>query len=261
MLSTVNPFERLEELAFSAWPAEEVVRADGWRLRWSRGVTRRANSVWPNEATGDVSLADRIARAEAFYAERGAVAMFQISPAARPDGLDAALAARGYRVEAPVSIQTARAEAAIVEHAHDVRIETRCTEEWFDVSARKGRFASTAHVYRALLERIGPRALYAWVRVAGEPVGAALGVVDDTWLGVFSMLTLPGHRRKGVGRAILSGLVSAGVERGARAVYLQVERDNDAALSLYARAGFRHSYGYHYRVAPLPVTPEHGQNA
>src|SRR5260370_24946957 len=65
---TSDQLLRLEELAFAAWPAEEVERADGWRLRWTRGVTRRANSVWPNEATGDAPLSDRIARAEAFYA-------------------------------------------------------------------------------------------------------------------------------------------------------------------------------------------------
>jgi len=240
---------QLEEIAFAAWPAEDVECADGWRLRWTQGVTRRANSVWPNEVTGDAPLSDRIARAEAFYAERGAATTFQISPAARPGRLDAELAARGYRVDAPVSIQTTRAETSIVEHPHDVRVESRCAEEWFDVSARQGRFASMAHVYRALLERIGPRALYAWARIAGDPVGVGLGVVDGGWLGIFSMLTLPAHRKKGVGRAILSTLASAGLERGAPNVYLQVERDNVAALALYAQAGFRHCYGYHYRVA------------
>jgi ribosomal protein S18 acetylase RimI-like enzyme len=251
---TVQELNLLEALAFGAWPAEQVERADGWRFRWMHGVSRRANSVWTNEATGDASLADRIARAEAFYGARGSAASFQISPAAQPFELDDELAARGYRIDAPVSIQTARAESAIVDHPHDVRVESHCDEEWFEVSARKGRFATTPHVYRGLLDRIGPRALYAWARVGSEPVGACLGVVDGTWLGVFSMSTLPAHRRKGIGRALLSRLVSAGAERGASNVYLQVERDNHAALALYAQAGFRHAYGYHYRVASAVTT-------
>jgi ribosomal protein S18 acetylase RimI-like enzyme len=246
---TLPELHLLEELAFGAWPAEEVERTDGWRLRWTHGLTRRANSVWPNEATGDVPLADRIACAEAFYSARGSTAAFHISPAAQPSELDDALAARGYRIDAPVSIQTARAETAILEHPHDVRVASHCAEEWFDVSARKGRFATTAHVYRGLLDRIGSRALYAWACIGTEPVGVGLGVVDGVWLGVFSMSTLPAHRQKGIGRAILSKLVATGVERGASNVYLQVERDNHAALTLYARAGFRHAYGYHYRVA------------
>jgi ribosomal protein S18 acetylase RimI-like enzyme len=259
---TVPELHLLEALAFGAWPAEQVERADGWRLRWMHGVSRRANSAWTNEATGDVPLADRIARAEAFYAARGSSASFQISPAAHPPELDDELAARGYRIEAPVSIQTARAETAheggaegprrvttVIDHPYDVRVDSHCAEEWFEVSARKGRFATTPDVYRGLLDRIGPRALYAWARRGSEPVGACLGVVDGAWLGVFSMSTLPAHRRKGIGRALLSKLVSAGAARGASNVYLQVERDNHAALALYARAGFRHLYGYHYRVA------------
>ena len=42
--------------------------------------------------------------------------------------------------------------------------------------------------------------------------------------------------------------VSYGLARGATKAYLQVERQNDAALRIYARAGFREVYGYHYRL-------------
>jgi hypothetical protein len=39
-------------------------------------------------------------------------------------------------------------------------------------------------------------------------------------------------------------------EAGLSKVFLQVETDNTAALSLYERCGFRYSHRYHYRVAP-----------
>jgi ribosomal protein S18 acetylase RimI-like enzyme len=38
--------------------------------------------------------------------------------------------------------------------------------------------------------------------------------------------------------------------RGARQLYLQVEEDNQPALRLYGRLGFRPSHRYHYRVTP-----------
>ena len=48
----IEPIIKLERLAMHAWPAVEVVELDGWLLRYAAGITRRANSVWPNEMRG-----------------------------------------------------------------------------------------------------------------------------------------------------------------------------------------------------------------
>ena len=71
----------LEELGTNAWPAERIHTIAGWRLRTTEGVTRRANSVWPNRAEGALSLAERIDAVEAFYEAQGLPACFHISPA------------------------------------------------------------------------------------------------------------------------------------------------------------------------------------
>ena len=55
---------RLEHLAFAAWPAEEVVAVEGWRLRAMRGVTRRANSVFTCGKVLDPGAATLSAEAE-----------------------------------------------------------------------------------------------------------------------------------------------------------------------------------------------------
>ncbi len=41
----VDEVRRLEELAFRGWPALESRDLDGWRLRFSNGYTKRANSI------------------------------------------------------------------------------------------------------------------------------------------------------------------------------------------------------------------------
>ncbi|HLW90717.1 MAG TPA: ribosomal protein S18-alanine N-acetyltransferase [Roseiarcus sp.] len=46
-------------------------------------------------------------------------------------------------------------------------------------------------------------------------------------------------RRRGVGRSLLSSHMSRLPSAGARALFLEVERDNAAAIALYARFGFR----------------------
>jgi GNAT superfamily N-acetyltransferase len=245
----------IERLAFDAWPAAEVEERDGWRLRFNRGVTNRASSVWPNAAWGSADLAERIARAEAFYHARGAPALFQLSPAARPDGLEAALAARGYAVHAPVAVQVAAARdvtarCAVPTHLR-VEVSERLGEDWFGLSGRRGRFAGEAvAVYRRLLERVRDRPGFALARAGGVPVGVALGVAQAGWVGVSSMLVLPEARRRGAGGALLGALAAWALRIGAGRLYLQVETHNAAALRLYAGAGFATAYGYHYRREP-----------
>jgi N-acetylglutamate synthase len=242
--------EELERLAYASWPAAEVRELEGWRLRFTGGVTRRANSVWVNEGRDTPELAARIAAAEKFYRERGQPALFQLSPLARPAGLDAELAARGYAVDAETSLQTAEARTAAtgVDGAKTVRIEPRLFEDWFEISGRRGRFVNAQDIYRGLLERLGERAVYALALDGGEPAAVGLLVIDGKWAGVFSMLTLAAHRRRGHANAIVRALARGAVARGVERLYLQVECDNTASLALYAACGFRERYRYHYRA-------------
>ncbi len=239
----------LEDAAFRAWPAAEVEELDGFRLRATSGVTRRANSVWTSgERAFRLPLEQRIERAEQFYEARGLACCFQLTPLSEP-GLDAVLAARGYELDAPVAIELASATELAARPADArVRVERQLGAAWFEVSAAKGRFADAQATYRGLLERLGARADFALAELDAEPVAVALGVADGDWYGVFSMLTLPSARRRGLGSALLRALARAALERGASRLYLQVERDNASARSLYAAHGFRERYGYHYRV-------------
>jgi ribosomal protein S18 acetylase RimI-like enzyme len=245
----------IERVAFGAWPAAEVVEQGGWRLRFNHGVTHRGNSVWPGPGPGGGALGERIEAAERFYAARRLPACFQLSPAADPPGLDAALAERGYEIEAPVLVQTAPGD--VVEKA--LRAATRAgasascvdalDEDWFAISGRRGRFEGAAtEVYRGLLGRLAGRAGFALVREQREPVAVGLCVVDPPRAGVFSMLTLPDRRGRGLGAAVLGAIARFARERGAGELYLQVEEENAAARSLYARAGFVTRYRYHYRT-------------
>jgi ribosomal protein S18 acetylase RimI-like enzyme len=251
-LAGVDPVDVLERCAYDAWPAEEVERLRGWRLRAMRGVTRRANSVWTFEGTPD-SLQQRIDRVEVWYAAHRLAPTFQITDRSRPEGLDAALAKRGYAIDAPVSIQIARADDVLARGASDDALVTRTwSDEWFEISALRGRFATVADTYRGLLERIGTSARFALARIDGQPAAVGLGVAGAGWMGVFSMLTLPSARRRGAARAVLGALAATARQEGIDALYLQVERSNAAAMALYAAASFRELYGYHYRVGARP---------
>lgn len=258
----------IERVAFDAWPAAEVQALGGWRLRFNHGVTQRGSSVWPGPGergplrgpAGEEPLRGpgegppleaRIAAVERFYAERGAAAAYQISPAADPPQLDRALAARGYQTSLPVSVELSDA-AAVAALGTPAGAEAVCSdtlsEEWFDLSGRRGRFQGEAvAVYRAMLARLAGRAGFALVRAGGEVVAVGLSVAAPPWAGVFSMLTLPAWRGKRLGEAVLGAIARWALGRGASRLYLQVETDNAPARRLYARVGFAPRYEYHYR--------------
>jgi GNAT superfamily N-acetyltransferase len=54
--------------------------------------------------------------------------------------------------------------------------------------------------------------------------------------------------KKGIGTQLFQALTRWCHEQGAENLYLQVLRDNEAALNLYTRLGFTHTYDYHYRI-------------
>jgi ribosomal protein S18 acetylase RimI-like enzyme len=55
----------------------------------------------------------------------------------------------------------------------------------------------------------------------------------------------PGHRRAGLGSAVVRALVAWA---GAREAYLEVEQRNLPALALYGRLGFAPAYDYVHRL-------------
>src|SRR4051812_21464871 len=89
---------------------------------------------------------------------------------------------------------------------------------------------------------LGQELTRSWVACDGasdRPLGYALAwlIVDE--LELLGLGTLPGARRRGIARRLLSELVAAGRAAGARRITLEVARSNGAARALYASVGFR----------------------
>lgn len=241
----------LEEVAFRAWPAAEVSDLGGWRLRFADGVTRRANSVWPNAIRGEMPIEQRFDWVEEWYAERKVPARYQVTAACQPPDLDQRLAERGYALEAPVSVQTvALAEFRMAGQPPQIltRVLPVPDEDWIRVSYGHGRFAEAKDAYLGILRRMEDRGGFALARWKGRPVAIGIGVVEGDWLGIFGMATVPEARRRRAATAVLGALVAWAAGRGATRAFLQVEKDNAAALALYAACGFSESHPYHYRT-------------
>src|ERR1700730_8536950 len=88
---------RVEETCLNAWPALRQVLLDGWVLRFSEGLTRRANSANPLRA--DYRGIDALIPAcEALYRRQLLPTIFRLPSIIDPD-LDERLDALGYGCE------------------------------------------------------------------------------------------------------------------------------------------------------------------
>jgi N-acetylglutamate synthase len=249
----------IETLAANAWPPEHVLLLDGWRLRSAGGITRRANSVWPNAEIGAASLEEKLAAAESYYAALGQPSIFQICDAARPADLDATLAGRGYGANSHTFVQTAPIRDLLNNlpplrlYPHfEIEVSEEFYDEWFALYCLSEEVSGHAAAMRGgILQRIEPAHGFALLRIEGEPAAVGLGVVERDWLGVFCMATLPSFRRRGAAGAILRTLAIWGQLYEAQYAYLQVMQNNSPAQQLYAKSGFATAYHYHYREKRL----------
>lgn len=247
--------QQLETLAANAWPAAEVQSLDGWWLRYAAGVTRRANSVWPNGAGTSVALAEKLAAVENFYGERNLPARYQICPAAQPVDLDPHLAKLGYTLVAPTAVQVT-ALTTILTNTPPLRQHPEFTVEiaeefdagWFQAYCDFAEEDPAGFpIRRQIVQRIAPPAGFAFLQIDEQPAAVGLGVVEAGWLGIFCMGTASTFRRRGAARAILRTLAIWAQMQGAAQAYLQVMVSNTAAQSLYTSIGFQTLYHYHYR--------------
>ncbi|HEX2094511.1 MAG TPA: GNAT family N-acetyltransferase [Longimicrobiaceae bacterium] len=203
----------IEQASLRAWPALEEERLEGWTLRFSRGYTRRANSVIPAgplPANPEV----RVAACEARYAARGLPAVFRLTSLGADPELDRVLEGRGYREIDPTGV--------LHRPLDDSASEASASLTELDADAWLARFACfhatppERHATHAEIVRsIRFPCLFASVAVDGEPAACGLGVLDGECFGLFDLVTAPERRGRGLGTALVVGMLARARERGA----------------------------------------------
>jgi ribosomal protein S18 acetylase RimI-like enzyme len=247
----MSPTPILDELIANAWPAQIDVEHEGWRFRWTSGVSRRANSVL---AVGsDELVPELVAEAEEFYRRRDCPPRFQVSTASAPDRLAAYLAARGYIAEAPTLVERAATDEVIDRTgagAWEICATDRPSDDWFDaywaMESSRGRSAADARIYREVLLR--PPAPTRFVAASDDHEVHSVGqtVIDRGFAGVQCVATHPARRRLGAAFSVLHHLAVESSARGAHEMYLAVMADNGGARRMYEGAGFAVDHEYRY---------------
>jgi GNAT superfamily N-acetyltransferase len=237
------------EAMLAAWPPLERERLGDWTLRFSRGFTRRANSVLP---CGDPStpLELAVARVEQAYAARALPSCFQLREGHTVDGLESLLRGRGYQPEHPALVLAGALPDACPDDrvSHHDGPSREWLETWLAVSRRAEPDA--LGLSRAILERVSRPRTFALLHEDGHAVAAALGTLSPGWLGLSCLTVREDARRRGLARAVLGALAAWARQRGADRLWLEVEQDNAPALQLYRDLCLERVGGYSYLTAP-----------
>lgn len=243
-----NEVRLLEELGARSWPAGRAEPKGGWLLSIDRGVTRRANSVLPGGWDDGPPVGDRIADVERRYRQAGLAPCFKMTRAARPGDLDEQLHHRGYQAEGHSIVLTARVGDVQKSPSLPVELASDLTPDWVRCCWPGGSNDRDVDSRCRIAGRVRRPRVFATVRLDGRPAGAAMASVVRGWGCITAVRTPPDFRRRGVARALIAALADWAGGQDAESLFLQVEEDNVAALSLYAAAGYREAYRYHYRT-------------
>ena len=246
MLNNETDIEGIERATIAAVSPEVTEELDGWLLPFDGGTVRRASSAVPmHHGPVDIATLDRI---EDRYDSRQFVPTLRLADAACFEDLRAELARRHYAEQSPTSVQTAslRRMAEVVAPGTALAdVDTTPDAAWAALFLGEGFDpVDGAHRVRVLARAKG--SLYASVREGGRTLAAGAMAFGHGWASVHGMRTDLAHRGRGLAGRVLGGLAQAATARGFERVFLQVEAQNDPALSLYRRAGFEPQWQYSY---------------
>ncbi|WP_423219042.1 GNAT family N-acetyltransferase [Zhihengliuella halotolerans] len=240
----------------AGWPAVERGEIAGWRLRFSGGVTQRANSVLPVRAPADVQGA--ITEVEERHSARWITPAFQINDAAEPAELDSLLAERGYAVGSPTLVQVLHGSDlpdAGAESDAGVDVAAEPDEDWLELfwSQEGPESAADRRVSKFILT--GVQARYFSLRVNGRTEAIArlaLVAAEDegepgVYGGLYCVVTRPEARRNGHSRRIMRAVLRTASLESVAGVWLQVRESNIGAIQLYHELGFATASSYYYR--------------
>ncbi len=87
--------------------------------------------------------------------------------------------------------------------------------------------------------------------IDGKPVGKVDVNVEGTVAELTGFCVVPELRGKGLGKMILYKIVDIQRAEGRDMIVLDVQTDNDIALELYQKSGFRRSFTIDYYVITL----------
>ncbi len=247
--------KQLQEILINCWPGYHYFFLNGWILRFTDGVTARANSVFPLNYHGKPKDLDRdLNLVEKAYQAYKLPAIFTIPEVFEPHNLDLKLKERGYQqfgcitYVMIISIENLRDE--VINEEFTYIFHTKRVEEISNFLVKYSkRNKEEQKVLDALTNRIViPKKCFIVAKYVNKIVGTLLGILDPHgYLYIVDVLVHPNFRKQKIATSMLFKIIKNwGISNGIEKIWLQVEIENQEALNLYTKLGFKKLYSYYY---------------
>jgi GNAT superfamily N-acetyltransferase len=237
---------RLEAAGFRAWPAANVTFDGSWQLRLTPGhPSKRLNCLVPLDPADSRDMLPRIRSAETIFAAHGLKVAIRQSPLC-PPGLPDVLVGDGWARRHRTLVMAADLDEIDYGHGMD-HLPTHDIQRFSEACIRidDGR-DTTASVLGTIIGSIEPAAGLFLMEDADGPKAVGICVQDNDLAGLQQVVVEQSVRRRGLGLELVSAALRWAKLRGARRAWLQVIADNQPALTLYDRIGFKPVYDYAY---------------
>lgn len=237
----------LERVAQQGWIADTETLGE-WTLRSGGGFTSRANSCL---AVGDPGTSIEAAAGviTKYYRTQNLPPLAQVI---ENSAEDRALSALGWhQARESATVLVIPLVSLLDDHPRDrsVTISEELSHEWWQVFQRYRPAPEEARRILAGTPPVGLAELSAG-GTDGQVAAIGRGQVTQGWLGLSALWTEPESRRHGFATRLMRELGHWAARHGARNVYLQVSRNNAAAVTTYQRMGFTAHHDYRYLAPP-----------
>ncbi|MCR5847062.1 MAG: GNAT family N-acetyltransferase [Lachnospiraceae bacterium] len=264
----INEIRALEKMGSNGWKAMEIQEYDGWEIRFGNGYTGRANSVSVYEDSTK-RPEDKVVYCENLYSSKGLPCIFKMTDADKE--LSEYLLNRGYKVVTPTDVMildTDTKEFADIlanwkkkeSDTNETDLDTKKSEitenaifsddpsDWFDLYFEYEGFTDEKKIeaYKQFHYNTTVTKLYVTLLHEGKPAAVASCAIEDGYSLLHNVIVDEKYRGLGLGKKLCLAAILKSKEMGAKYSYLQVIKDNEVAISLYNKLGYKKIYEYCY---------------
>jgi ribosomal protein S18 acetylase RimI-like enzyme len=239
-----------EERIVNAWPAIDTLLVGDFVLRFAGGYSSRANSASAIRAGARLSE-ENLDLIEHLYRKAGLPPCLRLTPLC-DRSVGAEMARRGFRLRDRAIGMVAALDRFVPTSAGRLALSGVPDAAWIRaVSARQtGAKKDADAALAAIVGRVRLPAAFATLHVDGRDIGFGMSVAERGMAEIGAIVIDESLRGRGLGRALVGGLMAWARAQGARQAFLQVEESNAPAIRTYDALGFRELYRYDTMAKP-----------
>lgn len=253
-MTPIKEIKQFQEFLMNALPAEQYFFLNGWILRFTKGVTYRANSVIPLNYTGDSALIENdIEMVETAYKAFNLPTIFTMPECFEPKELYEALKNREYIEQAHTNAMIMSIQNLDLNDTNNQINYEIHGERVADFSSLLEKYTKRNNYQQKIIKEITkriiiPKKKFVIAKLDGETIGTLMGVLNPYgYLYISDVFVIPEFRRQKIASSMLKIIIKDwAISNGVEKIWLQVELKNHNALKLYEKLGMKKLYGYYY---------------